>query len=376
MIALFLLMTSACASLKVSIPNAKVETPETIGGEFDFAYQIILHPTNIYEFTDSAGSRPPTLDEPTLTRRGSVTGQGLTSFNEKLDIGINFASSTTSLQLKYQFLGESLVKSAESSQVAAVYTSIGFGDNTISGDQAYTFGPGGHLWNANSKVNYNEIGFSWGYRYNSKKMVYIGYSYNEHKLSGHIDQKPSTSTANDGGNYDFSPVRGTNQTLAVGTEIGDSSRLRFQIGINREQIGNFNLNTGYFSIGIMDRFGDKEVKTEKIEKEIWKLSDFGAVGCSWLVGFGCGQNIQNRWENKGRYFALVDGLAFSIAMGSAFENVGSTNNKYAISAYLISRFWQLIDTIMDASSHDSERPVITLSSGLNGPPLLVGIFQF
>lgn len=362
-----LMATTACSSLRVSIPYAKVETPETLGGEWDFGYQVWATPTSVYEFTDSAASRPPNLARPRLSKSLVMAGQGFASILNNLDVGLTLSSAGTSLEIKYQLLGEPLNSSMIESNVASIFGSIGSGSLVASGNQSETFGSGGFPWNAKVTTNFYEIGASYGYRLRKDKLFYAGYSRNNHSFSGSIVQDKSDDGKSAGGTYDIPALNGVSQTLALGMEQGSDSRMRILVGISREQIGTFSTDNGFISLGVQDRFGDPNLKIQTITKDRWNGSDFGALGCSYLVGFGCGQSIQDRWKNRGRYFAIADATGLGVAVTSMVNGSLSVSGPAgpALLMYFVSRIWQIVDVIIDASSSQSERPAMVIKPEQN-----------
>lgn len=357
---LALALTACSTSLKVAIPNARVESPLVVGDAGDFGYRFGAGPSSTYRLTDRANERPvPDLGTAErLSESVSVFGAGTYLLTEGLEGSFGASESGTQAQLKYQFYGPSLENAADGDVVASVYMTYARNGNSINGDQKDTFGAGGYKWRANASATSVQGGVSIGKRIAPDRWAYLGLAHARENIDGTIDQDAADGGASPEAHYRIGDYDGTNQTFALGfVRVGDSVRTDLQIGINRHRLRDVATDNGFVAVTFSDVFSKRKTPEqivadeEMVPKERWKAADFGAVFCSWIVGFGCGQNMQNRWKSRGRYFAMADGVGLGMAAAGLLANgfSGSSLVGAGFGVFFVSRFWQIGDVVYDAS---------------------------
>lgn len=215
------------------------------------------------------------------------------------------------------------------------------------------------------------------------------YAFNDHVISGVIDHARSDDLSSPAAHYDLSLLRGTNQSLGIGIEKGTFSKVNFQLGINRQAISNFSTDMGYVKLSFSDTFEDFGAKKADeatiaegksyVEKETWTGRDFGALALSYFIGFGSGHGIQRRWNQKGKYFAVAEGLSVAALLSQLSINNGGMSTQNAGTAAIVfgvARVWEFVDVIWYASKSTVQKRDLGVSFVPGPSPAVVTTYRF
>ncbi len=353
--------STGCASLVANVPGAQVQSSETAGGESDFGYKVGNFNIAQYKFTSDASARPPNLSIPDLTLNNLVVqGDGLYSFNPRFDASLFLSSAGNGIGAKYQLLGPAAGESKTGDYSLAVFGRTGFSEIRKSGNQNGSFGPGGFSWQATARTQFTEGGLSFGKKTDDETLVFLGLSTSKILINGDIKQDPTADGVNLGGKYSTGNLQGQTYTAALGLDFGQLSKKQIQVGATQYQIGEIKTTQGFANFSYQYSFAGERLGPKKyfeiVPKDRWQGGDFGAVALSYLVGVGTGQAAQGRWDQSGKYFAMADGaslLSFASTLSSGESNFG-----LALGIYAVSRIWQIVDVIVDASSGTKKREII------------------
>lgn len=263
------------------------------------------------------------------------------------------AGEYVGIQAKWTILNKPIVGCGDS-HLVALYASVLNSNHTNSGNQNGDLGPGGYPWSARSETNSYNLGASYGYK-NEHGLFYLGLAYNHFNVKTKIDHSKSDEGSSPAISYE-SLSSGYSKSIGLGFEIGADTQLGGTALLNEVSWGDMKKTDTIFQLTISKKYPGfffKEKPQYDLEpKDIWQARDFGALASSYLVGFGTGQALQDRWSEKGSYFAAVDGTSLAVFLTRGLNQGGSSSSSgFAVGVYLVSRVWQFVDVILDASSH-------------------------
>ena len=363
-----------CASLKATIPYSKVLTPEVKSERHQYSLDVVSSTqTAEYEISSDASERPFVEDEFTKFKDDAMlafsVGGDIQVF-DRFEVGLELGG-VSKFRAKYQLIGDTFNQSQIGNQSLTVFTTLSSISNYNSGDQNGEFGVGGHDWNARVKSTNTAFGLSYGYRMREDVLFYSGFSLGRIDVNGDVVHEESDDKTSPEVEYEIDHKKGSERTLAAGFLFGKKQWI-FDLSLNHSRIEldevvkseSYGLASFTYSFG-NDNPQQKPdidpanpfVQPAMTPKESWQLRDFVAIASSYLVGFGTGQAIQNRWSDSGLNFAIADGASLSMMLYgltscsySSNCNTGTGTVTSGALIYVVSRVWQLVDTIVDANS--------------------------
>ena len=357
---LILSLASGCSTLIVSTPAAQVQSSQTLGGQDEFGFKLGSQPYGRYEITRDASQRPPNLLNPDLAINDiGFEGAGIYSATPRFDTSVFLGTAGSGLSLRYQVLGETADKSQLGDSSFSVYSRFGMSGMSRSGDQKGEFGPGGFPWSGKTQSQFAEIGFSYGKKIANETLIFGGLSANKFNFKGDIKQDPTADGLDAGGTYSTNTLSGDTVTAALGLEFGRFQKNQFQLGITQYRFDDLKMASGFVGYSYSYRHAEDHLEVKKnyelFPKSSWQGRDFGALFLSYVVGFGSGQYVQDNWQEKGEFFALADGMSLLVAVSSVSGGDVGQNLGLAMGVYAVSRIWQMVDVIIDASSQQGRR---------------------
>jgi hypothetical protein len=175
---IFLLLVfnvTACSSLRVYVPNPRVEVPE-LRGDKGFKITGALVGAHEYKSAEDASNRPPDLTRPKTTTAVDAFAGGLYSPIPRLEFGLELSPLHLGAGMiaKYQVLGEGSRVVDYGNIPLMVYARVGRGQGENSGDQNGVFGPGGYNWQGTLTETHLQAGLSAGFRTSPAALLYAG----------------------------------------------------------------------------------------------------------------------------------------------------------------------------------------------------------
>ncbi len=202
------LFSARCSSMQMKLPGATIESSEVLGkGKKQLGPS--LEPTREIEFTGSASSRPPNLDNAMATgATHNLLHQAHFGLGDRFELGgeaaFDFGSDLQTMLFftgKFQFIGRPKSEAKRGDFSGSLFGRLGHTRVDGSGDQATLFGPGGFPWSAQVEAMLAMIGMSYGYRFSDKFMAYLGVSYQHMTTKIVVDQEAASDNSNPGGHY-------------------------------------------------------------------------------------------------------------------------------------------------------------------------------
>ena len=229
--ALFLL--SGCTSVDVNLPEPIVESPEVVGATWRPALGVGYMNTHTVSAVNNGSSRPPVLQAQDENGDGDIAFDGDMGLFRRFQVGVRLGpiSPIGFLEAKYQILGSPLFESdtagefipkndSESERyLLAIFSRVGTGSRSASGQQKDLFGAGGFPWNATAQLGVIGAGFSFGYRFTPAVSAFAGGAFDRYHVHASVSQDPSSDGSSQGGQY-AQDYDGSASTFAMGVTWG------------------------------------------------------------------------------------------------------------------------------------------------------------
>lgn len=215
-----LFLTSACTTVEVYIPTARVYSSE-IGKKESLLLNINRNNGGLYELTSSPNTRPPAFNS-VLESKTNLNGILEYGALDWLTIGVGLGIPWhVNGKIQAQLFGPSRFSEDEGTSMS-IYADVTYSNDSESGDQATLFGPGGFRWKATGTIAGASLGASIGYRFNPNFMTYIGYAEQNIRSKVVVDQEPADDNSDPGGQYSDS-AKGKSRTALLGLDFGTTS---------------------------------------------------------------------------------------------------------------------------------------------------------
>lgn len=209
-------LLSACAQVEVTMPNPRVESPETRGEEYKWKFIVAGGDAHVYKATENGGERPPDLTRPGVRGHADVYPGATFTPWMPLEVGAeaNFLGKGLGVFAKWQLFGEGSSAAKKGNIPVAVFARAGGAYGSKNGDQTSFGGDGGYDWRGQINAYYTQAGASVGYRASDRVLVYTGVAIAEYANKTKISQDPN-STDTIGGSYETGE-NGDGKSAALG----------------------------------------------------------------------------------------------------------------------------------------------------------------
>jgi len=203
--ALVLLFNTACSSLVVRLPSARLESPE-VAGPWGKRLGVVASEMTAIKVTEDASARPPALNAPTTWAAIDVPMKAGLGIGDFFEVGLRFGPFSNSglLTGKFQALGNSARASQPGDFALAFSAGFGSQTSTNSGDQKGEFGPGGHNWQAKETTSIVDFALILGYRFTPWFMMYGGPYLSRLSMSGNVHDDLSDDGTSPAADYALS----------------------------------------------------------------------------------------------------------------------------------------------------------------------------
>lgn len=209
-------LLSACAQVQITMPNPRVEAPETRGEDRKWKITIAGGDAHVFKATENGGERPPDLTRPSLYGTADVYPGASYSPWSPIEVGAeaNFFGRGLGVFAKWQVLGEGSSLAKKGNVPLALFARAGANSSSKNGDQTSFGGDGGYDWRGQMSAHYSQVGLSIGYRTADHVLIYTGAAIATYANKTKISQD-TNSTDPVGGSYETGE-NGDGKSAALG----------------------------------------------------------------------------------------------------------------------------------------------------------------
>lgn len=349
---------SGCGHLRNVAHLAVVEPPTPIEKD-TLRWEILkTSPAIIHDVTSNAGARPPVLNQ---------VDEDHTELSTQLISALNY-SLVDDFEIGFVGIGlqgvqaRGLLWQSDSSATDGAHF-IGINTNLLRSevrrdDLAESIGAAGNPWKAKATSFSRNLGISYGYRMSDDRLFYLGLAYNHFENGNHIEHFLGSNGTSPAAEYKLDSS-GYSRSLSTGILLGKETQFKLGGTINQASWENRKKTDTYFDLSVTTRFDGffwgPPKAYDLTPKNPWRPSDFGGVALAYLVGYGSGQAIQGNWKEKGYIFAAVD-VTSTVSLLQGFRRLDDSSEiSAALLALAISRVWQVVDVVIEASSSNYRR---------------------
>ncbi len=268
-LACLLLSLTGCTTLTAILPTATVESP-FINKSTERPNEFVLRtePGVEFKLVQNASERPLQIQNPpSVVARGfrlsdpktSDLSLGLPLFGVHFRAASRFQYGVMTLPTaiwfsQFGFVVRGMVKYLIFESADEIHSLSAFGHLTwsysqLSGNQKVLFGPGGYPWRAHADVVAPNLGISYGYRSSPKLTSYLGFAYQDFKVSGQVNQDVSTTGDSPSAETKLSPTSGFSKALQVGLTMGEAQSFDLSYSYTEVRWQDFQNQIHFLSFG-------------------------------------------------------------------------------------------------------------------------------
>jgi hypothetical protein len=326
-------------------------------------------PIVIHEVTPDAGARPPTLN-PVEERHTDFSTQFASSlnysFSDQFEVGI-VGIGLLGIQAR-GLIWKTELGEDRGAHLIGVNGSF-LSDQVSKGEARADQGLAANPWRAKASTSSKNFGISYGYQVSNEHLFYVGAAYNHFENQNSIQHSLGSNGTSPAAEYKVDS-EGYSRSLSTGVLFGKVTQVKLGGTISQIAWENLKKTENRLDFSVSTTFEDFFLGPPKVydlkPKNPWSGSDFGGLALSYLIGFGTGQAAQGNWSEKGYIFAAAD----ATAMLSFYTDLDNTNSSTSASAALailvVSRIWQIVDLVIEASSSQKKVPGPVSVSGASG----------
>ena len=201
----FLLLTS-CAGLSLYVPYPEVPPSEVPGSDKKLSLKFNLDRGQYVTVANDVAKRPPDIGTPKSVRAAHVSAEPSLGIGSRTQVGVtvdplNFGFLLTG---KYQPVGKNMrdAERGNFSLTLAARSGITSYDS-VSGDQTYTFGPGGYPYKGSANLWMSDVAVSLGMRPFDALLVYGGLASAFYSAEIKVEQPEARNNDAPSGNYTY-----------------------------------------------------------------------------------------------------------------------------------------------------------------------------